>query len=274
MVERRYAHSRDTQHMICVRVFLLLAALSASAWAQGDWKLVWSDEFNGPAGSAPDPAKWAYDLGATGWGNRELENYTNSRDNSYLDGQGNLVIKAIKNGSSFTSARLKTAGLFAFTYGKIEGRMKLPYGQGIWPAFWMLGDTSKARGWPAVGEIDVMENIGKEPATVRGTVHGPGYSGGKGIGKGYSLPSGARFADDFHVYAAVWNTDSIEFFVDGTSHFKLLSTGIPEGATWAFDHPFYIILNLAVGGDWPGKPDDTTQFPQQLTVDYVRVYQK
>ncbi len=251
-----------------------VATIACPAIAQNDWKLVWSDEFNGPAGSAPDSTKWTYDLGASGWGNRELENYTNSRDNSFLDGAGNLAIQALKTDSGYTSARLKTQGLYAVTYGKIEARIKIPYGQGIWPAFWMLGDASKARGWPAVGEIDIMENIGKEPGLVHGTVHGPGYSGGNGIGKPYSLPAGKRFADDFHVYSLEWNPNSIEIFVDGNSYHKLTPIGIPAGAAWAYDHPFYIILNLAVGGQWPGNPDGTTEFPQRMLVDYVRVSQR
>ncbi len=249
----------------------LLAVLPGTA--QNQWKLVWSDEFNGPAGAAPDPAKWTYDLGATGWGNRELENYTNSRDNSRMDGAGNLVIKAIKTENGYTSARLKTEGVYTFTYGKVEGRIKLPYGQGIWPAFWMLGDTSKARRWPAIGEIDIMENIGKEPSLVHGTAHGPGYSGGNGIGKPYTLSAG-RFADEFHVYAIEWGPDAIEWFVDGRSYHKLTRNGIPAGTTWAYDHPFFLILNLAVGGQWPGYPDDSTQVPQQMLFDYVRVYQQ
>lgn len=260
--------------MTFAHTLAVLAAMAAPAAAQNDWKLVWSDEFNGPARSAPDSTKWIYDLGASGWGNRELETYTNSRDNSYMDGSGNLVIEAIKTASGYSSARLKTQGLYAFTYGKVEARLKIPYGQGIWPAFWMLGDNSKARGWPAEGEIDVMENIGKEPSTVHGTVHGPGYSGGKGIGKPYTLPPGTRFADDFHVYAVEWNPGSIEFFVDGHSYHKLPSTEIPAGTTWAYDHPFYFIMNVAVGGQWPGNPDDTTTFPQRLLADYVRVYQR
>ncbi len=256
-----------------VRVAALLSLASLPVLAQTNWKLAWSDEFNGPAGSAPNPSKWTYDTGASGWGNRELENYTTSRENSFLDGSGNLVIRAVKTADGFTSARLKTQGLYSVTYGKIEARIQIPYGQGIWPAFWMLGDNSKARAWPAIGEIDIMENIGKEPTIVHGTIHGPGYSGGRGIGRPYELPAGKRFADDFHVYSAVWNPDSIEIFVDGNSYHKLNKSGIPEGTTWAFDHPFYLILNLAVGGQWPGYPDDTTKFPQQLKVDYVRVYQ-
>ena len=251
-----------------------MAAMAVPAMAQNDWKLVWSDEFNGPADSAPDPSKWTYDLGASGWGNRELENYTNSRENSFMDGSGNLIIQALKSDSAYTSARLKTQGHYDVTYGKVEARIKIPYGQGIWPAFWMLGDSSKARGWPAVGEIDIMENIGKEPGIVHGTLHGPGYSGGNGIGKPYSLPAGKRFADDFHVYSVEWEPDSIEFFVDGRSYHKLTPAGIPTGTAWAYDHPFYIILNLAVGGQWPGNPDSTTEFPQRMLLDYVRVSQR
>ena len=200
-----------------------------------------------------------------------MENYTGSRENSYLDGDGNLVIKAVKTETGYTSARLKTQGLYSFTYGKVEARIKIPYGQGIWPAFWMLGDDSKARGWPAIGEIDIMENIGKEPGVVHGTAHGPGYSGGQGIGKPYTLPTG-RFADDFHVYAIEWGPDAIEWFVDGRSYHSLARNGIPTGTAWVYDHPFFLILNLAVGGQWPGYPDASTRFPQQMLVDYVRVY--
>jgi beta-glucanase (GH16 family) len=258
--------------MTLIRALAVAAALAGSAAAQDGWKLVWSDEFDGPARSAPDATKWTYDVGATGWGNRELENYTRSLDNASLDGNGNLVIQALKTESGYTSARLKTQGLYTMTYGKIEARLKIPYGQGIWPAFWLLGENSRRGGWPRCGEIDVMENIGKEPATVHATVHGPGYSGGSGIGKPYAL-TGGRFADDFHIYTVVWNRDSLEFFVDGNSYHKMGPSSIPSGSEWVFDHPFFIILNVAVGGGWPGNPDDATKFPQRMLVDYVRVYQ-
>lgn len=233
--------------------------------------LAWSDEFNGPRGTLPDPARWTYDLGAGGWGNHELETYTNSADNASLDGDGHLVIRAIRSGSAYTSARLKTKSRFEFQYGRVEARIKVPYGQGIWPAFWMLGNDIDSNGWPRCGEVDIMENIGKEPGTVHGTVHGPGYSGGAGRGAPFNLRPG-RFADDFHLYAIEWSPNSIDFFVDNQRYFVITPANLPDGTRWVFDHPFFLLLNLAVGGDWPGNPDATTVFPQEMLIDYVRVY--
>jgi beta-glucanase (GH16 family) len=250
----------------------LLAALVPPAAAQNAWQLVWSDEFDGPARSAPDPAIWTYDLGATGWGNRELENYTNSTDNAFLDGAGNLVIQALRAPAGYTSARLKTQNRFSIAYGKIEARIKIPFGQGIWPAFWMLGNDITTNGWPRCGEIDIMENIGKEPSTVHGTVHGPGYSGGNGIGAPYALSGGKRFSDDFHLFTAIWKPDSIEFLVDSSSYKKVALSDLPPKTQWVFNHPFFLLLNVAVGGAWPGNPDSSTEFPQRMVVDYVRVY--
>jgi len=261
--------------------FALLAILRQPAQSQEDanarratvWRLVWSAEFQGPAGSAPDPAIWTYDLGATGWGNNEKENYTNSTDNAYLDGAGHLIIQAIATpNGGYTSARLKTQGLYSVTYGKIEMRARIPFGQGIWPAFWMLGDDIDSAGWPRCGEIDIMENIGKEPSTVHGTVHGPGYSGGNGIGAPFLLPNGQRFADDFHTFAVVWGPESVDFLVDNIAYKSVTTADLPAGTQWVFNHPFFLILNVAVGGNWPGDPDATTQFPQQMAVEYVRVF--
>jgi beta-glucanase (GH16 family) len=252
-----------------------LAALQAQNAAPPDsWRVVWQDEFDGAAGTPPNRAKWTYDLGQTGWGNAELQNYTNSSENSFHDGQGHLVIQAIAlPDGHYTSARLKTQGLATFTHVRVEARMKLPSGQGIWPAFWMLGADIATVGWPRCGEIDIMENIGKEPAMVHGTVHGPGYSGGKGIGAPFTVDAG-RFADAFHVFAVEWQPGDIRFSVDGVTHKRITPADLPQGAAWAFDHPFFLLLNLAVGGRWPGNPDSTTQFPQRLTVDYVRVYSR
>ena len=254
--------------------FSLIGLIASAAPAQQSWRLEWADEFEGPANAAPDPSKWTRDLGRSGWGNQELENYTASTENAFLDGAGHLVIQAVRTGAGgYTSARLKTQGLAGFTYGKIEARIQIPYGQGIWPAFWMLGEDIEKNGWPRCGEIDIMENIGKEPATVHGTVHGPGYSGAKGIGAPNVLAAG-RFADAFHVYAAVWERESIEFLVDGRSYKRITPADLPEGAKWVYDHPFFLLLNLAVGGSWPGNPDATTEFPRRMTVDYVRVYSR
>jgi beta-glucanase (GH16 family) len=251
----------------------VLVSTAVLAFAQDGWQLVWSDEFSGPANSSPDPAKWTYDRGASGWGNRELENYTNARENASLDGQGNLVIRALKSADgAYTSARLKTQGKFTFTYGKVEARIRIPFGQGIWPAFWMLGANIDSAHWPACGEVDIMENIGKEPARVHGTVHGPGYSGGNGIGKPYDLVGPGRFADDFHLFTVVWQPGSLEFLVDGAAYHRVTSASLPKGARWVFDAPMFLLLNLAIGGNWPGNPDVTTQFPREMVVDYVRVY--
>jgi len=251
---------------------VLLTALPALA-AHGE-KLAWSDEFNGTRNAPPDPSKWAYDLGDGGWGNQELEVYTRSPENVFQDGRGHLIIRAVKTDSGgFTSARLKTQGKFSVTYGKIAARMKIPRGQGLWPAFWMLGLDIGSVGWPKCGEIDVMENIGKEPSVVHGTVHGPGYSGKGGISARYALPNGHPLFEKFHVYAVEWTPGKIEFFLDGKSYTTVTPGLLPKGAKWVYDHPFFLLLNLAVGGAWPGNPDETTQLPRELVVDWVRVWQ-
>jgi len=245
------------------------------------WKLVWSDEFNGPTGSAVDASKWVSETGGGGWGNHELESYTARLDNAVLQ-DGNLVIKAQREkytGSDgiardYTSARLKTQGKFSQTYGRFEARIKIPHGQGIWPAFWMLGIDVDKPGWPDCGEIDIMENIGKEPAQVHGTIHGPGYSGANGIGSSYALPGDERVADGFHTFAVEWEPNAIRFFIDDHLYATRTLSELPKGAKWVYDHPFFVILNVAVGGDWPGNPDETSVFPQTMLVDYVRVYQR
>jgi beta-glucanase (GH16 family) len=242
------------------------------------WKLVWSDEFDSPNGSSPNPKHWKIELGGKSWGNQELETYTNRAKNVSIQ-DGMLAIHALKENFTgidgvareYTSGRIKTQGRFSTTYGKIEARIKIPCGQGLWPAFWMLGDKAE---WPQGGEIDIMENIGREPAMVHGTVHGPGYSGNKGISAPYSLPGGGRFADDFHIFAVEWQPNEIKFLVDGISYATVTPANLPAGAHWVYDHPFFIILNVAVGGSWPGNPDATTTFPQTMLVDYVRVYEK
>jgi beta-glucanase (GH16 family) len=215
-----------------------------------------------------------YDTGADGWGNQELENYTDTRDNSYLDGAGHLVIEARQPApGKYTSARLKTLEKYAVEYGRIEARIQLPSGQGIWPAFWMMGADIKKVGWPACGEIDVMENIGREPSVIHGTVHAPGYSGAGGISASYSLSGEQRFAAGYHVFAVEWSQQSIQFFVDGAGYQTVTPASLPRNAPWAFSHPFFLLLNVAVGGSWPGNPDATTVLPQKMFVDYVRVYQ-
>jgi beta-glucanase (GH16 family) len=219
------------------------------------------------------------ETGGGGWGNHELETYTARPKYAHVQ-NGNLIITAIQETftgtdgitRNYTSARLKTAGLFEQAYGKFEARIKIPQGQGIWPAFWMLGNNINQVGWPTCGEIDIMENIGKEPGTVHGSMHGPGYSGSSGLTGAYKLLSG-KFADDFHVYSVDWDPGVVRFYVDGS----LYETRTPSdiaGKSWVFDHPFFLLLNVAVGGDWPGSPDQTSTFPQTMLVDYVRVYKK
>lgn len=254
-------------------VVLLLAALPVLAATH--WKLVWSDEFNDAAGTAPNPGKWTYDLGGGGWGNQELETYTKDPQNVAEDGKGHLVIRAIETApGKYTSARIKTQGKLTVTYGKIGARMKIPRGQGIWPAFWMLGAHIESAGWPACGEIDIMENIGKEPALVHGTIHGPGYSGDKGISHQYALPGNPPLWKRFHVYSVVWSLASITFFIDKKAYATVTPRDLPPDTHWVYNRPFFLLLNLAVGGKWPGNPDQTTQFPQSLTVDWVRIWQK
>ena len=242
---------------------------------------LWQDEFNQPAGTGPDPAKWTHDLGSSGWGNKELQAYTASRENSFIvadpeatDGHA-LVLKAVRAADgSYTSARLKTQGKFATGYGRIEARLKLPRGQGIWPAFWMLGDDiNGAAPWPSCGEIDVVELIGHKPGTLHGTLHGPGYSGQHGLTKSTVLPGGANFADAYHVFAVDWQPGKIEWLLDGKIYHTVTRADLPAGARWVFDDAHhFLLLNLAVGGLWPGYPDATTQFPQEYRIDYVRVY--
>lgn len=238
------------------------------------WNLVWGDEFTQADGSSPDAAKWTYDIGASGWGNNELQYYT-SRTNNVRIENNQLVIEARQEnymGANYTSTRLKTQGKASWAYGRMEARIKIPRGQGIWPAFWMLGTNITSVGWPSCGEIDILENIGREPTIIHGTVHGPGYSGGNGIGGPYSLPGNPAFADDFHVYAVEWSTNQIKWFLDGVQYFTITPASLPGGAAWVFTAPQFMILNVAVGGNWPGYPDGTTVFPQRMTVDYVRVY--
>jgi beta-glucanase (GH16 family) len=239
------------------------------------WTLLFSDEFAGPKGTAVDASKWNLVNKGDGFGNNELEFYTNRTDNAALDGDGSLVITAKKEaymGRDYTSARLESSGKFEHAYGRVEARVKIPRGQGIWPAFWMLGNDISTAKWPNCGEIDIMENVGKEPTIVHGSLHGPGYSGGNPLSASYTLPNGEKFADAFHVFAIEWETNVVRFYVDDHLYETRTPTDVPAKAKWVYDHPFFILLNVAVGGQWPGSPDSTTQFPQTMTVDYVRVY--
>jgi beta-glucanase (GH16 family) len=244
--------------------------------------LVWSDEFSSANGSAPDSTKWTYDLGGGGWGNQELQSYTSRPQNVQIQ-TGNLVITALQENytgtdgiaRNYTSARLKSQNLFAQTYGRFEARIKIARGQGIWPAFWMLGNDITQNGWPKCGEIDIMENIGREPGIIHGSLHGPSSVAPTSDRTAtIFLPAGQNYADDFHVYAIEWEPGAVRFYLDSNNYATFTEDQWPSGGQWVFDHPFFIILNLAVGGVWPGNPGSTTQFPQQMLVDYVRVYSK
>lgn len=237
------------------------------------WSLVWQDEFDGHAGQMPDSTKWTYDIG-TDWGNAQLEYDTDRPENVSLDGEGNLAIIARKEsyeGRAYTSARILTRGKYETAYGKIEARIQLPWGQGIWPAFWMLGNNFSSVGWPACGEIDIMEYRGQDVTKVMGTVHGPGYSGSNGVGAEYGLVRD-RFDTGFHTFTIEWGVDLIKWYVDGFIYQTITPDDLP--GDWVFDHPFYIILNVAVGGNFVGSPDQNTVFPQTMLIDYVRVYEE
>jgi beta-glucanase (GH16 family) len=266
--------------LLIITIVVLAPAYPPHASTTPIWVLSWSDEFDGVAGVGPDSSKWGFDIGGGGWGNNELEYYTNRTQNAFLDESGNLVVKAIKEtftGSDgvtrdYTSARLLTRGKFTQQSGRFEARIKLPFGQGIWPAFWMLGDDIGSVGWPNCGEIDIMENRGREPSISHGSLHGPGYSGGNPLTSSYALPGGQRFADDFHTFAVEWETAAVRFYVDATLYQTRTADDLPGGTRWVFDHPFFMLLNVAVGGNFGGNPDATTTWPQMMLVDYVRVY--
>ena len=231
--------------------------------------LVWSDEFDG---ESIDLSHWTYDLGASGWGNQELQNYTSDSENSYVN-DGNLFIVARENGIHYTSARMKSIGLQEFQYGRIDVRAILPKGQGIWPAIWMLGANYPTVGWPACGEIDIMELIGSSPNTVHGTIHyGADWTQHNYTGSGTSIPWTETFSDEFHVFSIDWDENGITWLLDDQP-FYTIDNAVTGSQPYPFDNPFFFIMNIAVGGQWPGYPDATTEFPQFMAVDYVRVFQ-
>jgi beta-glucanase (GH16 family) len=243
------------------------------------WRLVWADEFNGAANTSVDTSRWNIATGDN-INNHELQMYTNRTQDLRQNGQGQLVITANRGSAGFTcwngpcqytSGRINTAGKFQPTYGRFEARIRVPVGQGMWPAFWLLGaNDNGCGGWPNCGEIDIMENLGSQPSTLHGTVHGPGYSGGSGIGGSTNIAG--RFTDGFHVFAVEWEPNTIRWYLNGNQYFSI-NNGRQPGA-WVFNHGYFLILNLAVGGDWPGSPNAQTVFPQSMLVDYVRVYQR
>jgi beta-glucanase (GH16 family) len=250
----------------------LLASWLAAGAAQAGQTLVWADEFNG---SSIDRSNWTYDLGGGGWGNNELQYYTDRTENSRIITAGQdscLLIEARQErmrNRDYTSARLKTQGLKSWTYGAIEARIAIPGGKGVWPAFWMLGANFTDVGWPNCGEIDILEHVevgDMLPTTVRGSLHGPGFSGANSLHGDIQV---ANLTGHFHTFRVEWRPTGIQWFVDGQNYFSRTRAQVP---TWVFDHPFFIIMNVAIGGNWPGSPDATTEFPAQMLVDYVRVY--
>lgn len=275
---------RRSQNTLPVNVFSL-------QWGEP----VWSDEFDGAPQQTPDPSKWTSETGKNGgWGNHEIETNCSASSglqegcnprhpNAFLDGQGHLVLRAIRAADgTWTSARVTTRDVKDFLYGRIEARMKLPVGVGLWPSFWMLGSDFPTVGWPASGSVDLIENVsvtphnnGVGPTMIRSTLHGPRYYRGNGLWHDFKLPNGARVDDSsFHTYGIIWSPQMIQFYVDDPAnvYFVRGASDIPEGGKWVFDHPFFLIMNLAVGGDWAGDPDATTPSPADMLVDYVRVY--
>jgi beta-glucanase (GH16 family) len=242
-----------------------------------NYTLVWSDEFDSVANALPNVKKWTYDLGQnSGWGNNEYEYYTKSTTNVSTDGNGHLVITATNTNGTIYSARIKTKGLYAPTYGRIEARMKLPYGPGMWPAFWMLGSDDATNTWPACGEMDIMEMRGHQPSLVQATIHCPNkYTGDDtSITQAYGLTNG-RFDTDYHLFAVEWTSDCIDFYVDDVLYREITKSEMENSnGTWVFNHAFYIILNLAVGGNYVTDPNVNTVYPQSMLVDYVRVYKE
>ena len=285
LIEENDMHLAQRAQLFAVAVVL---AAATPAHAQ-TWNLIWSDEFNGAAGTLPDAAKWSYDVGNNGgWGNGESEFYcaggsnaapcSAANPNAFMTGSGNLVLRARRDaGGTWTSARLVTAGKFTFQYGRIEARMRLVAANGLWPAFWMLGSNIGSVGWPSCGEVDIIEwvdNYG--PNVTSSALHGPGYSGAGNIGVQSGFPNGTRVDDaNYHTYGVLWSPNQIQFYRDTTTNITRTITpaNIPPGTTWAYNHPFSILLNQAVGGNWFPGPDGSTPAIDDVLVDYVRVYQ-
>lgn len=278
-------------------LYLLMLALVATGLATScgsseevgspkRWELTMADEFDGEAGTPPDPAIWTYDVGGDGWGNNQLEFNSDRIENVSLDGAGNLRIRALEEsfmGNDYTSGRIKTQGLFEQQHGRFEARIKLPEGAGLWPAFWMLGANIDVVPWPGCGEIDIMEFVGRDPGRMFGTLHGPGYSAGDAITNDVRL-EGESFADDFHVFAIEWDPGRIAFSLDGQVvdgavvggevYHIVRSADVSGRGDWVFNNEFFLLLNLAVGGTLGGPVGPDTVFPADMLVDYVRVFER
>ena len=245
----------------------------------GSFRLAWSDEFDGAQGSPPDPGTWQAETGGSGWGNRELQYYTDDAGNAALDGAGNLAIVVRRvdpdlarqryAGRRYTSARLISRDRMSFRYGLVQARIKIPRVHGIWPAFWMLGQDIGRSGWPGCGEIDVMEHFGTGPGTVHGTIHGPGYSGQAGISG--SRIVGPSLGRDFHLYSVAWEPGRIRWYVNDELYHTVTPADL-DGKPWVFDHDFFLLINVAVGGTASVEPASSSTFPQTMLIDYIRVY--
>lgn len=239
-----------------------------------EWELVWEEDFEGDSLQSLDTTDWTYDIGrgANGWGNGELQYYTDRIRNAHMDGSGHLLIRAYREGyegAEYTSARVKTKDKFEQRYGKFEARIQPPTGLGIWPAFWMLGSNIDEVGWPQCGEIDIMEVIGEAPNEIHGSLHGPGHSAGEAISETYRLQEG-NFDEDFHVFSVEWSPDSIVFLVDEKQYQTVKREGI--NGQWVYNTPFFMLINLAIGGTYVGYPAPDETFPKEMKIDYIRVY--
>ena len=281
------------------RTLVLYAALACAynaasppSTSSRDWVEVWSDDFDGAAGARVDSTKWRYEIGdgcqqgICGWGNNEKEYYADAAENIALDGQGHLTIVArtaprgeggglvcYYGACRYTSAKITTRGLMDALPGRVEARIKLPAGQGLWPGFWMLGRDHPTTPWPACGELDIMEHRGSQPSTTSSAVHGPGYAGGASFNHAHTLERGA-YADDFHAFAVEWDSVGARFFVDGAIHYSITRATVERAGPFVLDQPFFVILNLAIGGNFDGDPASDAIFPATMLVDYVRVYRR
>lgn len=253
-------------------LFVAIAFLAFSSCAPADgYKLVWADEFD--VDGAPNPKNWTYELMRKGQVNNEEQEYVNSLDNAWVE-DGVLHIKAIKEGERITSARMITRGKQSWLYGKVEASIKLPKGKGVWPAFWMMPEKSTYGGWPNSGEIDILEFVGYMPGVVHGTVHTGKYNHMIGTQKGTKTDL-ASCSDEFHTYSLEWSPERIDIAVDGNVYFSFENDGAGDTGTWPFNHPFYIIMNVAFGGGWGGAEGvDYSVLPCTMEVDWVRVYQR
>jgi beta-glucanase (GH16 family) len=254
-----------------------LARGGSSKWSL----LIWSDNFDGPAGASPNSKKWSFDTGGGGWGNEELESYTSRPANAELDGRGHLVITAHaethtgRDGVTrgYTSARLQTLNEFRFKYGLVEARIKVPAGDGLISQFWALGSEAyeSSAAWPGSGEIDTMEVRGSQPHVVEGTIHGPWRWAPHGVSASLRTPT--SLASSFEVYGMEWSPERISFILDGSVYKTITPAALPTGAAWPFKHPYFLLMDLAIGGEWAGSPSRTTLFPARMVVDWVRVWQ-